>query len=182
MGAVDYRALVPRTPPEGLAEWVLENCRSELDRYGLVYEVDYDDLFCDWPLALPEGYKRTKMVRVTCSCCGDMRGWNNFLVLTEKYITPEKKPRRRWKRWRQKMRPIDADKISVDFAEILERDYEDDYARGFQAALVAVLRYETISPPPNAPLTLEELREMDGEEEYGKSWLAYRRKSEEATL
>lgn len=71
MGAADYRALVPRTPPEGLREWVLENCRSELDRYGLVYEVDYDDLFCDWPLALPEGYKRTKMVRVTCSCCGD---------------------------------------------------------------------------------------------------------------
>lgn len=70
--------------------------------------------------------------------------------------------------------------------------------------------------PPNDPLTLEELREMDGEpvwgafsdgcgsnmiiqwhnseffksfecgfllvEEYGKSWLAYRRKPEEATL
>lgn len=71
MGAADYRALVPRKPPEGLREWALKTCRNELDRYGLVYEVDYDDPFCDWPLALPEGYKRTKMVRVTCSCCGD---------------------------------------------------------------------------------------------------------------
>lgn len=69
MGAVDYRSLVPRTPPKGLREWTLKTCRSELDQYGLVYEVDYDDPFCDWPLALPEGYKRTKMVRVTCSCC-----------------------------------------------------------------------------------------------------------------
>lgn len=58
---------------------------------------------------------------------------------------------------------IDADKIRVDFAEILERDYVDGYARGFQAALVAVLRYETIATKPNDPLTLEELRKMDGE-------------------
>lgn len=61
------------------------------------------------------------------------------------------------------MRPIDADKVKKDFSEVLERDYEDDYAKGFQAALVAVLRYKTISPPPNDPLTMEELREMDGE-------------------
>ena len=67
----DYRPLVPRTPPGGLREWTLKICRSELDRYGLMYEVDYDDMFCDWPMAIPEGYKRTKMVRVTCSCCGD---------------------------------------------------------------------------------------------------------------
>ncbi len=67
----DYRTLVPRKPPEGLREWTLKTCRDELARYGLVYEVDYDDMFCDWPMAVPEGYKRTKMVRVTCSYCGD---------------------------------------------------------------------------------------------------------------
>lgn len=61
------------------------------------------------------------------------------------------------------MRLIDADKIKKDFSEVLERDYEDDYAKGFKAALVAVLRYKTISQPHNDPLTLEELLEMDGE-------------------
>lgn len=70
-GVRDYRPLVPRKPPEGLREWILKTCWNELDRYGLVYEVDYDDPFCDWPLAIPEECKRTKMVRVTCSCCGD---------------------------------------------------------------------------------------------------------------
>lgn len=74
---------------------------------------------------------------------------------------------------------------------------------------------ELTAPPPNNPLTLDELKEMDGEpvwcafsegcdcnmiiqwhnseffrsfecgfllaEEYGKSWKAYRRKSEEGT-
>ncbi len=91
MGAADYRALVPRTPPEGLREWVLENCRSELDRYGLVYEVDYDDLFCDWPLALPEGYKRTKMVRVTCSCCGEscLLNWGKDQVHGYGFVHPD---------------------------------------------------------------------------------------------
>ncbi len=72
MGAAkDYRALVPRTPRQGLREWAQRICSPEVDRYGLVYEVAYDDMFCDWPMAIPEGYKRTKMVRVTCSCCGE---------------------------------------------------------------------------------------------------------------
>lgn len=71
MGAVDYRQLVPREPPEGLREWVLESCRSELDRHGLVCEVEYvrdyrlSQLLDEW--AEP---KKIKMVRVTCSCCG----------------------------------------------------------------------------------------------------------------
>lgn len=124
------------------------------------------------------------------------------------------------------MRLIDADEIKEDFGEILEHDYADDYARGFQAALAAILGRETIALPPNDPLTLEELREMDGEpvwvsvsqdwrdsgipdgwrlvrfhkyddrvrcyiydthsgvnfcaeQDYGISWLAYRRKPEE---
>lgn len=55
------------------------------------------------------------------------------------------------------MRLIDADEIKKDFAEILEHNYADDYARGFKAALVGVLGYKTIAPPPNDPLPLEEL-------------------------
>ena len=72
MGGLDYRSLVPRTPPEGLREWVLESCRSELNRHGLVYEVEYVpdyglcQLLDEW--ASP---RNIKMVRVTCSCCGE---------------------------------------------------------------------------------------------------------------
>ena len=71
MGAVDYRQLVPREPPEGLREWALDTCRSELDRSGLVYEIEYVrdygllQVLDEW--AEP---KKIKMVRVTCSCCG----------------------------------------------------------------------------------------------------------------
>lgn len=67
----DYRALVPREPPEGLREWVLETCRDELDCHGLLYEAEYVE---DWgldflvdPQAKP---RKTKVVRVTCSSCG----------------------------------------------------------------------------------------------------------------
>ena len=82
-GVRDYRPLVSRKPPEGLREWTLKTFRSELDRHGLVYEVDYDDMFCDWPMAIPEGYKRTKMVRVTCSCCGDsmLLNWGTLTAI-----------------------------------------------------------------------------------------------------
>ncbi len=72
MGAVDYRQLVPREPSEGLREWVLDTCRSELDRSGLVYEIEYVrdygllQVLDEW--AEP---KKIKMVRVTCSCCGE---------------------------------------------------------------------------------------------------------------
>lgn len=72
MGGLDYRSLVPRTPPEGLREWVLKNCRSELDRHGLVYEVEYVQdyglcrLLDEWAES-----RKIKMVRVTCSCCGE---------------------------------------------------------------------------------------------------------------
>ena len=70
-GVRDYRSLVPRTPPEGLREWTLKTCRSELDRSGLVYEVAWVrdngllQILDEW--AVP---KKIKMVRVTCSCCG----------------------------------------------------------------------------------------------------------------
>jgi len=73
MGATkDFRSLIPRTPPEGLREWVQETCRPELDRHGLIYEAEYVEdygllqVLDEW--AKP---KKTKMVRVTCSCCGE---------------------------------------------------------------------------------------------------------------
>lgn len=66
----DVRGLVPREPPEGLREWVLETCRDELDRHGLVYEAEYAE---DYGLAqlLDEWAKprKVKMVRAKCSCC-----------------------------------------------------------------------------------------------------------------
>lgn len=68
---VDLRGLVPRTPPEGLLGWTFSHCGCDLDRHGLVYEVEYSD---QWdPCALLDPYetpKKRKMVRVTCSCCG----------------------------------------------------------------------------------------------------------------
>lgn len=128
------------------------------------------------------------------------------------------------------MRPIDAEPLE----EILRSrcaQYSNDYgslAGAISGCLKLVQAQPTISPPPNAPLTLEELLEMDGErvycitdyeitvngekghrlhteewgvvivadlgdqgfvagtacthylEHYGKTWLAYRRKPEEA--
>lgn len=71
-GVPDYRAAVPRTPPEGLRAWTLETYAAALDRHGLIYEAEYVER---WslaevlaPLARP---RKTKMVRVTCSCCGE---------------------------------------------------------------------------------------------------------------
>ena len=72
MGAADYRALVPRKPPEGLREGALKTRAGEPDRHGLVYEVEYVQ---DYGLSqlLDEGAKprKIKMVRVTCSRCGE---------------------------------------------------------------------------------------------------------------
>ncbi len=72
MAAVkDYRPLVPRTPPDGMRGWVSYACRGELERHGLVYEVEYVQdygllqVLDEW--AEP---RKIKMVRVTCSCCG----------------------------------------------------------------------------------------------------------------
>ena len=50
------------------------------------------------------------------------------------------------------MRPIDADAL-----------YEALREAGMVFALRMVAAAPTITPPPNDPLTLEELREMDGE-------------------
>lgn len=60
------------------------------------------------------------------------------------------------------MRPIDADKIVFDYsglANISPYDFAG-VAKYFADQIKAV---PTVPPPPNDPLTLEELREMDGE-------------------
>lgn len=70
--AADYRSLVPRAVPEGLREWTAKTCREELDRCGLVYEIEYVrdygllQVLDEWSTP-----KKIKMVRVTCSCCGE---------------------------------------------------------------------------------------------------------------
>lgn len=59
------------------------------------------------------------------------------------------------------MRLIDADRIKEDFSDVLTRKFSDEYAKGYKSALIAVLGYETISSPPNSPLTLDELRKVE---------------------
>ena len=115
------------------------------------------------------------------------------------------------------MRLIDADNLRGRVCEIF-LCAEPGSAEERRLALVLGLidSEHTITPPPNDPLTLEELREMDGEpvwvvplndfeilpanylvnayaeqivvdkfgayldfEDYGKTWLAYRRRPEE---
>lgn len=69
---IDLRGLVPRIPPEGLRAWTLQHCKKELERYGLVYEVEYVQDY--GLLQMLDEYsrpKKVKMVRVTCSCCGE---------------------------------------------------------------------------------------------------------------
>lgn len=57
------------------------------------------------------------------------------------------------------MRPIDADVLFEAFNKAAWFDNADRD----DIALELVLGAPTIAPPPNDPLTLEELREMDGE-------------------
>lgn len=79
------------------------------------------------------------------------------------------------------MRLIDADAL-YDKAETWYKNAPTPFRKIYRSFVDAIADTPTIAPPPNGPLAPEELQEMDGEEEYGKSWLAYRRKSEEATL
>lgn len=104
------------------------------------------------------------------------------------------------------MRPIDADALHEEISKWPESVMYKDWVQS------AIANAPTIAPPPNDPLTLEELREMDGEpvwvhglcddtesgwhilertgpsnarqvlhyESFGRTWLAYRRKPEEA--
>lgn len=67
------------------------------------------------------------------------------------------------------MRLIDSDKLKAVLQNI--KDHLDESGEPNSVGMAAVFRYvmeivdmqSIIEPPPNAPLTLEELREMDGE-------------------
>lgn len=70
------------------------------------------------------------------------------------------------------MRPIDAVALSEGIElhrQATDQGYESDrqwavgYNAGLDRALYSIAYAKTIAPPPNDPLTLEELREMDGE-------------------
>lgn len=115
------------------------------------------------------------------------------------------------------MRPIDADALFDAAFEIWGNEADGGETNLF---MEMINHAPTIAPPPNDPLTLEELREMDGEpvwvgdpydqmvgryglvwakpgfhqetynvrlvggivahfSDYGKTWLAYRRKPED---
>lgn len=58
------------------------------------------------------------------------------------------------------MRLIDADKLFDKFLEMWGTEVEAEIASMF---MQTVNDAPTIDPPPNNPLTLEKLREMDGE-------------------
>lgn len=57
-------------------------------------------------------------------------------------------------------RAIDADALRGKFADILNKTFIDDYAKGFVAGLCAALNMPPLTLP-NEPLTIEQLREMD---------------------
>jgi len=70
------------------------------------------------------------------------------------------------------MRAIDAVALSEGIElhrQGTDQEYESDrqwavgYNAGLDRALYSIAYAKTIFPPPNDPLTLEELREMDGE-------------------
>lgn len=67
----DCRRLVPRTPPEGLKEWVLKTQAPALERCGLIYEAEWVADYFSFSLGETDRPKKSKMVRVTCSCCGE---------------------------------------------------------------------------------------------------------------
>lgn len=66
----DCRRLVPRTPPEGLREWVLKSQAGALERCGLVYEAEWVADYFSFSMGETDKPKKIKMVRVACSCCG----------------------------------------------------------------------------------------------------------------
>ena len=90
--AVDYRPLVPREPPAGLRKWTLKHFGAELARCGLVYEVEYvkdyglSQMLDEW--AEP---RKIKMVRVTCSCCGEstLLHWGKDQAHGYGFVMPE---------------------------------------------------------------------------------------------
>jgi hypothetical protein len=51
------------------------------------------------------------------------------------------------------MRPIDADALKEAFADVLDKNYMDDYAKGFVAGLNVILNMPTLPQPSNEALT-----------------------------
>lgn len=63
-------------------------------------------------------------------------------------------------------RPVDAEALEKKISEWLGQPGNGDYYSGYDAALCAVQDLIADTPtitPPNEPLTLEQLRQMDGE-------------------
>lgn len=92
MGEIDCRQLVPRTPPDGMGEWVLKGRAEELDRWGFVYQAEYvEDDGLPGVSAQRPGSRKTKMVRVTCSCCGAslLLNWGKAPAGGYGFILPE---------------------------------------------------------------------------------------------
>ena len=71
------------------------------------------------------------------------------------------------------MRLIDADNLRGRVCELfLCAEPGSEEERRFALVLGLIDSALTISPPPNAPLTLEQLREMDGEPVWVKSMIS----------
>lgn len=88
----DYCKLISRKPPAGLLEWVLETYGADLDRFGLVYEVAYAEDYGLWQVMDERAKPRkTKMVRVTCSCCGGstLLNWGKDQTHGYGFVMPE---------------------------------------------------------------------------------------------
>lgn len=62
----DYRAIVPRTPPE----WLKEKMAVNLDTGGLLYQIQWVEEDLMGPVLERRKRRKTKMVKVKCSECG----------------------------------------------------------------------------------------------------------------
>lgn len=58
---------------------------------------------------------------------------------------------------------IELHRQSTDQKHEMDRQWAVGYNAGLDRALYSIAYAKTITPPPNDPLTLEELREMDGD-------------------
>lgn len=62
------------------------------------------------------------------------------------------------------MRPIDADKLKERLRARYNYENKNPVVESFLSMFLALIDTEPVIPqPPNEPLTLKELREMDGE-------------------
>lgn len=87
----DCRRLVSRTPPEGLKEWVLKTQAPALERCGLIYEAEWVADYFSFSMGETDRPKKKKMVRVTCSCCGEsmLLNWGYDQEYGYGFVLPE---------------------------------------------------------------------------------------------